>query len=207
MKCKNKLSKRVLNLTLVTGWIGIFILLGIRASNAQAQGGSDAGLVAYWKMEEGTGTTVVDSAGNGHDLTLTSPPATPQWSTDVPSLTGGNNASLVFDGADDYAYAFPLSETAGSSQLTVETWVKFDSPLPAGYRTVLEAVQTGLQQQWGLATIGNELHVVIYDTCCSGADQPTVETVGANLQPGQWYHVAFVYDGSGATDTNVCVSI
>ena len=38
-------------------------------------------LVAYWKMEEGTGTTVADSSSNSYTLTLTNGPT---WSTDVP---------------------------------------------------------------------------------------------------------------------------
>ena len=38
-------------------------------------------LQAYWKMEEGTGTTVADSSSNSYTLTLTNGPT---WSTDVP---------------------------------------------------------------------------------------------------------------------------
>src|SRR5690242_15080244 len=60
----------------------------------------DSGLIVYWKMEEGAGNRVVDSAGNGHDLFLTSSPSTPQWSTDVPPLNGDNSYSLAFDGVD-----------------------------------------------------------------------------------------------------------
>ena len=38
-------------------------------------------LVAYWKMEEGTGTTVADSSSNSYTLTFN---AAPEWSTDTP---------------------------------------------------------------------------------------------------------------------------
>ena len=48
-----------------------------------------SGLVGYWRMEEGNGTTVKDSSGNGNHGTLTTNDATdgvlhPVWSTDVP---------------------------------------------------------------------------------------------------------------------------
>ena len=77
-----------------------------------------SGLVAYWKMEEGTGTTVIDSSGHGHNLYFANAPANPTWPTptDVPTLIGGNSNSLAFDGVDDYAYAWPLAETVGSSR-------------------------------------------------------------------------------------------
>jgi hypothetical protein len=38
-------------------------------------------LVAYWKMEEGSGTTVADSSSNSYTLTFS---AAPEWSTDIP---------------------------------------------------------------------------------------------------------------------------
>ena len=48
-----------------------------------------SGLVGYWRMEEGSGTTVEDSSGNGNHGTLTTNDATdgvlqPVWSTDTP---------------------------------------------------------------------------------------------------------------------------
>ena len=87
MRPKYHLYRKVLYLVLLVSGISIFILLSARVPNAQA---IDALPVAYWKMEEGVGTTVVDSAGNGHDLFLTSSPNTPQWSTDVPPLVAGD---------------------------------------------------------------------------------------------------------------------
>ena len=39
-------------------------------------------LVGYWRFEEGTGTDVADSSGNGNNGTLIN---TPTWDTDVPS--------------------------------------------------------------------------------------------------------------------------
>ena len=41
----------------------------------------DGNLVGYWRMEEGTGTTVADGSSNSNTGTLTNSPA---WSSDTP---------------------------------------------------------------------------------------------------------------------------
>ncbi|HIA37023.1 MAG TPA: hypothetical protein EYN89_09930, partial [Flavobacteriales bacterium] len=49
--------------------------------------GNEAGLVGYWNLEEGSGSTAVDQTLNGNDGTIDG--AT--WSTDVPATNGNNN--------------------------------------------------------------------------------------------------------------------
>ena len=157
--------------------------------------GPAASPVAYWKMEEGTGTTVVDSSGHGHDQHFADASAGPFWSTDAPPIVGGNAGSLAFDGGDDWTYAGGVPETAGSSQLTVEAWVKPSALTGA----VIQAWDSGLAMQWYLSLSGGELVVQVADPA---RGNPWGMTVGANLQPGIWYHVAFVFDGAGATNAD-----
>ena len=169
------------------------------SSTASITPTSGDGLVAYWKMDEGSGTTVVDSSGHGHDQKFVSSPGNPAWSTDVPPLMGPNNSSLSFDGGD-YSYSYPIPEMAGVSQLTVEGWVKFNGPFN-GFQTLASAFQINSQTLWWFGTdSNNELRVYLanqnYDT---GSLAPAGWTVDADLQTGQWYHVAFVYDGNAAT--------
>jgi len=73
--------------------------------------------------------------------------------------------------------------------------------------TLVSAFQADAATQWWFGTNGgSELYVAIVDTPyyggCGTDWPPRGETVGANLQTGQWYHVAFVYDGSGATNAD-----
>jgi len=98
--------------------------------------------------------------GHGHDLHLANPPAAPAWSADVPALTGGNGWSLAFDNAGDLSYAFPITQTVGSSELTVETWVKFDQ-IGGGELPFISASQQYFAQSWALATYGPEVAVTI----------------------------------------------
>ena len=154
------------------------------------------GPVAYWRMEEGSGSVVADASGHGHDQIVLAAPANAVWSTDAPPLVGGNSYTLAFDG-DDYTYAWDVREMISATQLTVEAWVKPDTT--AG--TLVGVWEHGWSTQWSFGFSDNELRVLIAGAACCYYG-PLATTVGANLQPGQWYHVAFVYDGSGATDAD-----
>ena len=57
-------------------------ITAIYNSGAPADQSSDSDLVAYWRMEENTGTTVADSSSNSNTATLTNGPT---FNTDVPS--------------------------------------------------------------------------------------------------------------------------
>jgi PKD repeat protein len=78
------------------------------------------GLVDYWRMDDIGGTTLTDSAGNANATTVGSP------TLGVPgAISGDNDPAVSFDGVDDAASA-NLS-LSGTSQLTVEFWMKWNS--------------------------------------------------------------------------------
>jgi len=65
--------------------------------NIKYYGDKRSGLVGYWKLDEGSGSTSVDSSGQGNDGTLS--PATggqDKW------VTGKRGNALNFDGSNDY---------------------------------------------------------------------------------------------------------
>jgi len=71
--------------------ISFFLTLGLvmmGVANA-----ADPSLVAYWQLDEGTGTIAIDSSGNGNDGTLI---GGPQW------VAGRIKGALQFDGNNDY---------------------------------------------------------------------------------------------------------
>ena len=51
-------------------------------SGAPTNLSNESGLIGYWRMEEGTGTTVADSSSNSNTATLTN---SPTWSSTVPT--------------------------------------------------------------------------------------------------------------------------
>ena len=54
---------------------------------------ADPDLVAHWKLDDGSGTTAIDSSGNGNDGTFV---GDPQW------VAGKLGGALDFDGDGDY---------------------------------------------------------------------------------------------------------
>jgi len=81
------------------------------------------GLIAYWRFNEGSGTTVADSSGNGQALTISS---NSRW-----SQTGHEGATFSFDGASDVAGVTPQDGQRLFSfptiPLTLSAWVKPDA--------------------------------------------------------------------------------
>jgi hypothetical protein len=71
------------------------------------------GLIGYWRFDEGSGTTVFDSSGNGNNGTLEN---NPTW------VDGKHGTALKFDGIDDYV-AIPDLYSTSPTELTVSAWI------------------------------------------------------------------------------------
>ena len=69
------------------------------------------GLIAYWKFDEGSGTLVDDSSGNGNDGTVRGA----NWTT------GRLGNALAFDGKDDWV---DIPGLLFDGDFTIEVWVK-----------------------------------------------------------------------------------
>jgi len=84
-------------------------------------GDTGTGLVGWWKLDEGSGTTAADSSGSGDDGTLNG--------TTLPVWTAGamNNGALTFDGVDDYVSFSSVPTISGA--FTVSLWVYFNVAL------------------------------------------------------------------------------
>ena len=78
------------------------------------------GLVGYWKLDEGAGTSAEDSSGYGHEGTLVNDPVR---STDTPPTVFSDMHALLFDGADDYVSIADNSRLTPSA-LTVAAWIR-----------------------------------------------------------------------------------
>jgi hypothetical protein len=88
-------------------------------------------MVAWWKFDDGSGTVLTDSSGNGYDGTIL---GNPTWKT---GSQYGGSGYLDFDGSDDYvdvnylpdAFLFP-------AQYTVSAWFRADG---GSYRDIFSA--------------------------------------------------------------------
>jgi hypothetical protein len=142
-------------------------------------------IVLTWLFEEGSGTTVKDSSGNGNNGELV---GGPQWAA------GQFGGGLILDGADDRV----VSKTATGVKPTFmsETlWVKFngfDTEQQFGY---ISCSGTANARYFYFSTWSadgvphNRIHLGTIDT--AGNWGRGIAT-GKMFDTGQWYHVAGV---------------
>jgi hypothetical protein len=82
----------------------------------------DSGLVGYWKFDDGRGSTVADSSGNGNNGTVVN---NGTWTTDVPSTIAIDDAgAMVFDGTSQYVTIGTPAVLNFAGQITLAAWVK-----------------------------------------------------------------------------------
>ncbi|MCX6792653.1 MAG: prepilin-type N-terminal cleavage/methylation domain-containing protein [Candidatus Falkowbacteria bacterium] len=94
---------------------------GINSASSSGMG-TVPGLIGWWKMDEGTGTTTADSSGNGNIGTLTNGPV---WQDPANCKVG---SCLSFDGINDYVNATGnVNALNTQSAITVSYWAKLRS--------------------------------------------------------------------------------
>ena len=138
-------------------------------------------LIAWWKLDDGSGNTAADSSGNNRNGTLTGDVS---W---VDGITGG---ALAFDGDGDYV---DMGKNPGfdiTNQITVSAWIKI-SAFDKDWQTIVAKGDRSwrLQRNWGENTL---------EFGCSGLVVPGTDwgqIFGkTNVNDGHWHHVAGVYD-------------
>lgn len=134
--------------------------------------------VALWLCDEGSGDTLIDSSGNGHDGTLE---GNAGWTE------GKFGMALKLNGDPDRVVVPGSPELTGSDAMTVEMWVK--APQQAAYHIPLSKGLKGAGhwEIYLLADAGN-FSTYIPDLGDFGGSQSVTDD--------QWHHCAMVWDGS-----------
>jgi len=140
--------------------------------------------VAWWKLDEGKGTTAFDATLNNNDGTITG--AT--W------VGGKYGSALSFDGSDDYVNAGNNASLNVAGSLTIEGWVK-----PSAITSPSGTWMGILGKKDGHTLPGYGLVMASYAPCrrwCFAADGLSICPAQACEQIDHWDHLAGVYDGS-----------
>ena len=133
--------------------------------------------IAYYRLDEAAGTTMVDSSGNGHDGTYSAGGVTLGGAAAIVNETA---TSAAFDGTGDGQAS---GVTAPTSAYTWEAWVNRADGSDGSI-----AGQEGAGQ---LLIRSDELVLHQTDTDVIGS--------GSGLTPGTWHHVAATWDGTDTT--------
>jgi RHS repeat-associated protein len=144
------------------------------------EAGVTNGLRGWWKMNEGSGTSVADSSGNGNTATLSNGPT---WSSGIAS-----NA-VVLDGSNDYLSVGDKATLEGNATWTFAAWINPDT-FNSGRDTWLFYKQNVLQ--WGLLSGASRQISVNIGGGGNNSLQGAV-TNSTQLSSNAWTHVAVTY--------------
>jgi hypothetical protein len=142
----------------------------------------DPDIVGWWKLDEGSGTTASDSAGD-YDGTLEDDPG-PQW---VPGKVG--LWALDFDG-DDYVEIEDDDDLDIPGALTLAFWTKYTSEhyghiISKGKTGTAYGYWVGIEPEQGRIRFGDD----------DGFKKTTKD-----FNDGNWHYVVCVYDGGSTFD-------
>jgi hypothetical protein len=169
-------------------WVCSVSVLGLFASLSSAD--ITSGLVGYWKLDDGIGTTAVDSSGRGNHGTLV---GSPIWTTSGADVRIGNG-SLYFDyteaGVSDYVDCGDQPDFDITDNITLAFWVKcsaftvryqyfFSKDIGQGGYSIIRAAET------------RNLRVVF-----NGLGGQYYATGTRDIDDGQWHHIAASYDNA-----------
>ncbi|HLX60884.1 MAG TPA: MBG domain-containing protein [Planctomycetota bacterium] len=151
-----------------------FVLLTVALARA-----TDASLVAHWTFDETSGTSILDSSGNGHTGTLMNGTAR------AAGIIG--TGALYFDGIDDYV---TLGMSDQPVPWTAAVWVKREpvSGPSAGILSRNSVSELKLEQYYYLRKLG-----------LTSAGGSTNSTLNYAAPADTWVHVAFVATSAGTS--------
>ena len=152
--------------------------------------GVRADLEGYWKFDEGSGSMVSDSSGNGRVGTILG--AT--WHT-----TGwdGNGRSLNFDGTNDLV-ELGAFDVVGPG-ITLAAWIRPDDFTRHGSRIISKANEYNIEDHWWMLGPyplpgGKRLRFRLKTT----DGLPTTDLIASSgtVAAGKWQHAAATWDGT-----------
>ncbi len=145
------------------------------------------GLLAYYKFNNGTGTTATNLCTNTSSInaTLTNGPT---WSSS-PSVAFNPN-SIRLGASTDYLQADITS--AASNTITLECWVKFNTiNVQQNFLGMYQALNASTYTRLiPYITSANKVDLYMANASSSASYTTSSYTISA----GTWYHMAFVYD-------------
>ncbi|HAJ60969.1 MAG TPA: hypothetical protein DCP31_18315, partial [Cyanobacteria bacterium UBA8543] len=151
--------------------------------------GNEPGLLAYYPMNEATGTEVRDQTGNGNNGKVE---GANWWGCAAPI---GNTGTTVmkFDGVND-CVEVPYSASLNPSQFTVSCWVKVEGG-QGSHRSPLtsRSSDSGLKGYVIYATPENKWEMFV------GNGSTWQKLTGPNVVLNTWTHLTGTYDGSTLT--------
>jgi len=161
-------------------------------ANMYKEIGTHANLKAYYKMSNGSGTTLTDNSGNGNNGTLINGPL---WK--FSGCLGGSKQALDFDGSNDnvsFGYNAPFVLT---TSVSIEAWVNITTTAQQCF-VAGKIIHGGSNYGYGMyinnGNLGGDPGQITFIAGRSWSDWPSVRSI-SKLETNKWYHIAATFDG------------
>jgi len=163
--------------------------------------GAPADLTSYsptlWtRFEEGAGTSIADSSGNGHTATLTNGPT---FSTDVPVYVFTNTRSVELNGTNQYMEANALASAVSSNNVgTFSAWIAPTDASPNTTETIMGFGDANADSKLEIHISGITQTLIRASCSITGTVQWVLSSSDLGWTNGVWHHVTVTHDGSTA---------
>lgn len=156
-------------------------------------GGKEDGLLAYYRLDEGTGTTAGDSTANAFNGTVVPNPA---WVPSQAAIVLDPIATncLKLDGVNGYVQVAHTNDL-NAYPLTATAWFRTTSTA-AQFQGIVDKYADASGDGWAIGVQGGQLRGFYYRG--GGVANKAIDTLPAgSVADGAWHHVALVVDSSG----------
>ena len=171
--------RRSIGLACVTLVLGLILTSTLQAEN-----------IAWWKFDEGSGSTAYDSSGNDHHAEVL---GTPEWGDGPLGFAGALNFSATVG-----ANCGDFDPTGGTGVFTLTLWCLWDGT--SGTQHFLTK-----SNAWGADTMMFQVEVKAGDSNPDRTDRVALAYQGSTqailhvVPKNEWAHMALVFDGTNAT--------
>ena len=141
---------------------------------------TDPNLLGWWKLDEGTGTTVVDWSGHGNHGTLQ---GDPEW------VEGYDGGALEFTGSSTYVDC-GNAEALNIDVFSVSFWCNIPNTQGHNHMVSRGGHESASAVNWGVMMHGNEQRILF-----ESFNDTTWPGIRADTTLGDWHHVVATYDG------------
>ena len=149
--------------------------------------GTLSGLVGYWKLDEGSGTTAADSSGFGNTGTLYNGPT---W------VDGMHGKGLSFDGATNFVQVEDSASLDMTTQISIEGWVYPRALVDSsGYDSHIIS-KCDLSDGTHRYNIGTHRSGKWFYNAYTGVEGTGLRLSNAAVSLNKWTYLAMTYDGS-----------
>ncbi len=176
-------------------WVGATIVVQpAAAAVALSRPPNNLGLVGYWPMDEGRGTTAGDFSGNRYDAPFEDE-SSPIWTN------GKRGGALNFTSS----YGLISSYTSGVNRITVSAWINQDSVGNFGYgRVIRKGSEFSVRTCDGAAECGSVSNSLIFTAGFDSDFNNGHWYTDANTVPyDTWVHVAVTFDFSSSSNVPI----